>query len=156
MAKVLMARKKKTDRQTKTPTTPPKRPKTLDQADLSEDRIQQIVVTAMQSFSGPLPPPEMLDEYENVLEGAADRIVCLAEKEQKIRAQDNQRMITRDIVMIVGSVVVSLAVIGGIVTCAYFGELYFGLILGFGLFPAVLKSFSDLRRLLSYTTDKSG
>jgi len=96
----------------------------------------------------------MLGEYEKVLHGAADRIIGLAEKEQQIRSQDNRRIIIRDIVMIIGSVVVSLSVIGGIVACAYFGEPYIGMILGLGLFPTILKAISDLRRLLSYKPEK--
>lgn len=37
------------------------------------------------SFSGPLPPPAVLDGYEQVCPGAADRILRLAEKEQDHR-----------------------------------------------------------------------
>lgn len=37
------------------------------------------------SFSGPLPPPSILGEYNNVLEGSAERIMSLAEKEQQHR-----------------------------------------------------------------------
>lgn len=37
------------------------------------------------SFSGPLPPPSILGDYNNVLEGSAERIMSLAEKEQEHR-----------------------------------------------------------------------
>ena len=109
----------------------------------------------MRSFSGPLPPPEMLGEYDKVLNGAADRIVRLAENEQQIRSQDNRRMIIRDYMTICGSVIIALAMIGGIVACAYFGEPAFGLFLSFGLFPMIIKSIADVRRLLSQTSEKS-
>ncbi|MCY4246499.1 MAG: DUF2335 domain-containing protein [Chloroflexi bacterium] len=34
-------------------------------------------------YSGPLPPPSMMREYEEVLPGSADRILSLAEQQQK-------------------------------------------------------------------------
>lgn len=37
----------------------------------------------MAQFSGPLPPPELFNAYEQILPGCADRIVKLAEREQK-------------------------------------------------------------------------
>jgi uncharacterized membrane protein len=41
----------------------------------------QIRVSEASSFSGPLPPPALLAEYEQVLPGLADRIARMAEKE---------------------------------------------------------------------------
>jgi uncharacterized membrane protein len=38
-----------------------------------------------QTFSGPLPPPDLLDAYERTMPGLADRIVKMAEKEQSER-----------------------------------------------------------------------
>jgi len=35
------------------------------------------------SFSGPLPPPQILADYERTMPGAADRIFKLAEAEQR-------------------------------------------------------------------------
>lgn len=42
-------------------------------------------VVAAQSFSGPLPPPEILREYEDIREGFADRIITMAEKQTEHR-----------------------------------------------------------------------
>ncbi len=42
-------------------------------------------LTAHEHFVGPLPPPEVLAEYERVVPGLAERIVALAEKEQHER-----------------------------------------------------------------------
>ncbi|MET7661180.1 DUF2335 domain-containing protein [Streptomyces sp. NPDC005463] len=39
----------------------------------------------MQRHRGPLPDPQQLVEYENVLPGAADRIIAMAEREQRHR-----------------------------------------------------------------------
>lgn len=38
-----------------------------------------------QEFSGPVPPPDILEGYEKCLPGSADRILAMAEKEQSHR-----------------------------------------------------------------------
>ena len=50
---------------------------------LPENVRVSIVEAAL--FSGPLPPPSMFREYENVLPGSAERILTMAEKEQEHR-----------------------------------------------------------------------
>jgi len=40
-----------------------------------------------QQYSGPIPPPSMLNEYDMVKDGFAERIVTMAESEQKHRHQ---------------------------------------------------------------------
>ena len=57
---------------------------------LAKQEDQTIELTAssvLQSstFSGPLPPPEALTQYENVLPGAAERIFQMAERELRHR-----------------------------------------------------------------------
>lgn len=51
------------------------------------DPDAQRVITAhiSQSFSGPIPHPDILSGYETVKEGLAERIVRMAEKEQEAR-----------------------------------------------------------------------
>lgn len=47
-----------------------------------------VKVTASQSteiFSGPIPPPEILEAYERVVEGSANRILTMAEEQSKHR-----------------------------------------------------------------------
>lgn len=45
----------------------------------------QVETTSSRSFSGPVPPPEVLRDYNNVTPGLADRIVHMAESEQQHR-----------------------------------------------------------------------
>ena len=48
--------------------------------------VKRIVQTVSeQSFSGPIPPPSMLGEYDAVHDGLANRIVAMAESEQAHR-----------------------------------------------------------------------
>jgi uncharacterized membrane protein len=51
-------------------------------------RVQQIatqVLSAAESFSGPLPHPKHLALYENTVPGSGEKIVGMAEREQKHR-----------------------------------------------------------------------
>ncbi len=55
-----------------------------------EERIakrveQKLVRATMQSFSGPLPPPNLLSQYNLVVPNGAERIMAMAEKQQEHR-----------------------------------------------------------------------
>ncbi len=45
----------------------------------------KIAYLQAQSFQGPIPPPSLFGQYEQILSGSADRILTLAEKEQSHR-----------------------------------------------------------------------
>jgi len=47
------------------------------------------VVLAVESSSGPLPPPKVYREYDEIHPGAAERILAMAEKEQGSRNSRN-------------------------------------------------------------------
>ena len=77
------------------------------------------IARSSKSFSGPLPPPESLAEYEQISPGFADRIIQMAEKEQGHRHQlDEQRWPAQKKLLSRGQVfafILSLSiVIGGI------------------------------------------
>lgn len=44
-------------------------------------RANNHLSVSQQSFSGPIPPPALLEGYESILPGAAERILALAERE---------------------------------------------------------------------------
>lgn len=48
---------------------------------------RQIILQKIQSFSGPIPHPELLEGYERVQPGLAERIVAMAEKEQTMQLE---------------------------------------------------------------------
>jgi uncharacterized membrane protein len=53
--------------------------------------VEQLTIAqSSKSFSGPLPPPESLAEYEQISPGFADRIITMAEKEQVHRHQQDE------------------------------------------------------------------
>ena len=52
------------------------------------------IIAGVQSISwGPIPPPETMQKYDQILPGAAERIIAMAEKEQTYR----HGIITKDI-----------------------------------------------------------
>ncbi len=54
------------------------------------------VIHVQTSVSGPLPPPENFEKYNQSLPGAADRIMTMAEKEQQIRAAGQEKILSND------------------------------------------------------------
>ncbi len=57
------------------------------------EELRQAVVSIFSHFQGPLPPPSILKGYEDVEQGLANRIVAMAEDQQKHRmAMDHHRM----------------------------------------------------------------
>jgi uncharacterized membrane protein len=48
-------------------------------------------------FSGPLPPPEILEHYEKICPGAADRIITMSESQSEHRKGLEKSVITSDI-----------------------------------------------------------
>ncbi len=45
----------------------------------------EATIERQQLFSGPLPPPEIIQGYENVVPGSGERILAMAEKQQEHR-----------------------------------------------------------------------
>ncbi len=72
---------------------------------------QQIIETRVSEYSGPLPPVEDFEGYERVLPGAADRIMTMAEKEQKLRMQAAPRILDNESKQINGAVATSIGMI---------------------------------------------
>lgn len=76
-------------------------------------------VAKAYSFSGPLPPPEILEKYNQVMPGLAERIISMAEQQGKHR-QGLERTVVESNAFVqkvgpfLGFVVAMTAVIGGI------------------------------------------
>lgn len=92
------------------------------------------------SYSGPLPPPAMLEQYNNIAPGAANRIIAMAETEQNIRKRDNGWMLFNDGIRVWGSTIVSLSLIGAGVFCAYIEQPWLGgVFVASGAVPTIMK-----------------
>jgi uncharacterized membrane protein len=85
-------------------------------------RQQQMMmqVSRQYSFSGPLPPPEVLEKYNQVLPGAAERILAMAEQQSRHRQTIETKVIDSNVFVqklgpILGFIIAMTAVVGGIV-----------------------------------------
>jgi uncharacterized membrane protein len=76
------------------------------------------IQTAMQ-YSGPLPPPDALERYNQIVPGAAERIIAMAESQHAHRLGLERHVIESNVSAqklgtILGFVVAMTAIIGGI------------------------------------------
>lgn len=53
--------------------------------DVQTEAQTKVIAAKSETFEGPLPHPDILARYENILPGIADRIVRMAEAEQNAR-----------------------------------------------------------------------
>jgi uncharacterized membrane protein len=105
------------------------------------DIVEMVAHSAF--FSGPLPPPGMFERYDQILPGAADRILALSEKEQAMRRRDNGWVLFNDSLRVSGSMVVSLALIGAGAFCGYINQPELGGILGAsGAVGVIIRAFN--------------
>jgi uncharacterized membrane protein len=56
-----------------------------------------VIVSRTRRFVGPLPPPEILAHYNEIVPGSAERILVMAEKQSQHRQTLEAKVITSDI-----------------------------------------------------------
>lgn len=79
---------------------------------------QLVKVAATLSYSGPLPPPEALQRYDQILPGAANRIIKMAESQHEHRQKLEKTVVesnafSQKVGLILGFVVAMTAIVGG-------------------------------------------
>jgi uncharacterized membrane protein len=72
-----------------------------------------------KNYSGPLPPPEALQKYDQVLPGTASRIIRMAESQHAHRQELEKTIVasnafSQKVGLILGFVVAMTAIVGGI------------------------------------------
>lgn len=55
-----------------------------------DQHINQVIAKIQSEYSGPIPPPNIIKGYEQVLPGSADRILKMAEKQSSIYKIDSR------------------------------------------------------------------
>jgi uncharacterized membrane protein len=92
--------------------------------ELPPDLPKEMVVSLVQSmsFSGPIPPPALLKEYEEALPGCAERLVQMAEREQGSRHVDNRKLVHNDRMRVVFAFLISLALIAAATLAIFFNQ----------------------------------
>ncbi len=64
-----------------------------------ESQIKRVVAEVIRSeeFSGPIPHPKIIKGYEEVVPGAADRIISMAENQSKHRQELEKMMVSAEV-----------------------------------------------------------
>lgn len=67
----------------------------------NQDNVKQIIVTKTEITSGPLPHPDLVEKYNEVIPNGAERIMRMAELQQENRFIENRetREINKEIAM---------------------------------------------------------
>lgn len=95
------------------------------QAKASPQQSSSIPELTSATFSGPIPPPSVLDGYENICPGAAERIIAMAEREaEHSHLMDKEAMQNKSDEVKRGqtfALVVTLAAFAAACVCAYVG-----------------------------------
>ena len=76
----------------------------------SRDQIRPITSTISAQWSGPLPPPAVLEKIDQIIPGGADRLLRMAEKDQTHRFGDSKRGQYLGWSLAVGAVIVAAVV----------------------------------------------
>jgi len=113
-----------------------------------------------ERFSGPVPPPAVLEGYEATLPGCADRLVTMAEREQAFRhdvtkqglkhASDGQRRGQQYAFAVVCVMAVA------IVACAWLDQPEVAQLLGGATLSAIVLAFLGQRALQALETRREG
>jgi uncharacterized membrane protein len=89
-------------------------------AEITAQVTSQVIMQVSKFFSGPLPPPDLLADYNNAFSGAAERIVAMAESQLKHRQSIEMKVVdsncwNESAGLVVGSSIAVLALL----VCAY-------------------------------------
>lgn len=77
--------------------------------EVHSEREEWLAMYFSKKFSGPLPSPEAFREYENVLPGAADRILGMAEFQLHQRASSQKMGLWVMFIIAIGFLIASIA-----------------------------------------------
>lgn len=108
-------------------------------------RPDKILVRQSSSFSGPLPPPEVLRGFEDIVPGAAERIIKMAEEQSFHRRVLEKKVIDSDISrskwgQILGFVIAVIG-LGVSAVVAVFGSAVAGGVIGVGTLASLVGVF---------------
>lgn len=139
-----MTKNKKVER------TDPGLPQEDQNPDLEKEDFIALLHQSIQHFSGPLPSPKILKEYNEILPNAAERIFKMAEKAQEHYETTEQKLVDFEIKKTSKGQIFafSIAITGmvGAVICAYLGQATIGSIIGGATLISVVPHFFPGKR----------
>ncbi len=96
--------------------------KQVQVASAPQSEGQHQLIVANQQWAGPLPPPSLLQGYDEVLPGCAERIVRSMEREQEHRHEMDKRLVdTYRTVYTRGQAIASVVALGSLAGAIYLG-----------------------------------
>lgn len=136
--------------------TPAERPddlvKFIAELELPEEQkaeLVRVVLHYSNYHEGPLPPAEEFARYNEIVSGAGDRILGMAEKEQQIRANTQERILSNERAKINGAILLGLVLIGAATLAIWLGNTPVAISLG--MLGGVA---SVLRRILDFLSQR--
>lgn len=104
----------------------------------------ELVGVQSSSFSGPLPPPAMLKEYNDVIADGAERIFSMTEQEQNSRHELIRGALANEKLKILCATAVSLALIIAAAWAAYLSQPWLsGLLATIGILTGLLRQIIE-------------
>lgn len=119
----------------------------LDKLDPQQKQIiiRSIQSISQESFSGPIPHPDILMGYDKVGKGFADRIIRMAEKEQESRHECNSALVKGPIKATARGqwmgFIIAILFLGAAVYLASIGQSWLAGILGGGTLVSLVTVF---------------
>ncbi len=104
------------------------------QAQAKTELAHEVISIFRQEYSGPLPPPQALEQYNNIIPNGAERIMVMAEKQSEHRRTLEAKVLNTDsrnsLLGIIFALILGLStvIVGGIVI--HTGQAWSGTILG--------------------------
>jgi uncharacterized membrane protein len=109
------------------------------------DRAVMARQTTLVHHQGPLPPPDLLKQYDEVVPGAAERIISMAENQAQHRQELEASVIRTDnlksILGMVFGFVIALVGFGGGLYAAFAGQPFWGGAVSIGTLTSVVIAF---------------
>ena len=104
-----------------------------DNSSSNGNKAGSVIVRQQMSFSGPLPPPEVLKKFDEVVPGAAERIIKMAERQFTHRTELERKVIDSDIArskwgQVLGFVIAIAGLIVAVLVSIYGNALAGGII----------------------------
>lgn len=104
---------------------------------------------SLEQFIGPIPPPRIVREYEEILPGSADRILSMSEREQAYRHKQEGALVQNTVFMqrraLAAGFVLALIITTGSIILISLGRDLAGLGLIIGEIVAVIYAFHNVR-----------
>jgi len=109
--------------------------------------VKKEIVRTVQGvvYSGPLPTPQDFGKYDEILPGAAERILTMAENQskhrQKIEVKIVKSNITNEKIGLIFGLIVALSMFSAVVLCAYLKQPIPATIIGTGGIVGLVTAF---------------